>query len=71
MKLVIDIADNKADSFLELLSGYSYVKAKPLSDPDAAVLEELSHIKKALKLADKIKKGKIKSRPVSELLNEL
>jgi hypothetical protein len=71
MKLVIDIADNKADSFLELLKDHSYVKARPLSAPDAAVLEELSHIKKALKLADKVKTGKIKSRPASEFLNEL
>lgn len=71
MKVLIDIADNKAESFMELLKGHSYVKAKPLSAPDAAVLEELAHIKKALKLADKVKTGKIKSRPASELLNEL
>jgi len=71
MKLVIDIADNKADGFLELLKGHSYVKAKPLSAPDAAVLEELNHIRKAFKLAEKVKAGTIKSRPASELLNEL
>ena len=71
MKLVIDIADNKADSFLELLKSHSYVKAKPLSTSDAAVLEELIHIKKALKLAGKVKASEIKSRPASELLNEL
>jgi hypothetical protein len=71
MKLVIDIADNKADSFMEVLKSFSYVKAKPLSAPDAAVLEELTHIKKAFKLADRLKAGKIKSRPASELLNEL
>jgi hypothetical protein len=71
MKLVIDVADNKADSFLELLKGYSFVKAKALSAPDAAVLEELGHIKNAFKLAEKVKSGKIKSRPASEFLNEL
>lgn len=71
MKLVIDIADNKADGFLELLKGFSYVKAKPLSAPDAEVLEELTHLKKAFALAEKVKAGKIKSRPASELLNEL
>jgi hypothetical protein len=71
MKLVIDIADNKVDSFLQLLKGHSYVKAKPLSAPDAAVLEELNHIKKAFNLANKVKTGTIKSRPASELLNEL
>jgi hypothetical protein len=71
MKLVIDIADNRAESFMELLKAHTYVKAKPLSAPDAAVLEELTHIKKAFKLAHKVKTGKIKSRPASELLNEL
>jgi len=71
MKLVINIADNKADGFLELLKEHSYVKAKPLSAPDVAVLEELNHIRKALKLAEKVKAGIIKSRPASELLNEL
>jgi hypothetical protein len=71
VKLVIDIADNKADNFLKLLKSHSYVKAKPLSAPDAAVLEELTHIKKAFKLADKVRTGVIKSRPASDLLNEL
>lgn len=71
MKLVIDIADNKAEGFLELLKSYSYVKAEPLSAPDAAVLDELNHLKEALKLADLVKTGKIKSRPASEFLNEL
>jgi len=69
MKLVIDIADNRAASFMELLKGHSYVKAKSLSAP--AVLDELAHIKKAFKLAEKLKEGKIKSRPASDLLNEL
>ena len=71
MKLVIDIADNKAESFMELLKSYSYIKAKPMAAPDAAVLEELAHIKKAFQLADKVKSGKIKSRLASEFLNEL
>ncbi len=71
MKLVLDIADNEADNFLEMLKTYSFVKTVPLSAPDAAVLEELTHIKKALKLAEKVQSGRIKSRPASEFLNEL
>ena len=71
MKLVIDIADNEAEGFIELLKSYSYVKAKPLSAPDAAVLEELSHLKRALNLSDKVKAGKMQSRPAAEFLNEL
>ncbi|MDP9080442.1 MAG: hypothetical protein M3O71_23715 [Bacteroidota bacterium] len=57
MKLVIDIADNEAESFLELLKCHSYVKAKPLSAPDASVLEELKHLKKAIQLADQVNAG--------------
>lgn len=71
MKLVIDIADNKAENFMELIRGHAYIKAKPLSKPDAEVLEELEHIKKAFKLAKKVKAGEIKGRPIEDLLNEL
>jgi hypothetical protein len=71
MKLVIDVDDSKAKGFLEMLKSHAYVKTKQLSAPDAAVLEELNHIKKALKLAEKVKNGTIKSRPASEFLNEL
>ena len=71
MKLLLDIQDNQAAAFFEMLKGYSYVKAKPISEPDAAVLAEIKHIKRALKDADKIKAGKLIGRPASELLNEL
>lgn len=71
MKMLIEIADSKAASFKELIKGHSYVKAKPLSAPDAAILEEIMHIKKAFKNLEKLKAGKLKTRPASELLNEL
>jgi hypothetical protein len=59
MKLLIDIADNKAASFMELIKNQFDAKAKPISAPDAAVLEELTHIKKAFKNLDKVKAGKL------------
>jgi hypothetical protein len=71
MKVLVDIADNKFDSFMELIKGQAYLKAKLLSAPDAAILEEINHIRKAFKLADKLQAGKIKSRPAAEFLNEL
>jgi hypothetical protein len=71
MKLLIDISDNKAAGFLELIKNYSYVKAKPISVPDAELLEEINEIKKAFKNVEKIKQGKLKGRPAEELLNEL
>ena len=71
MKLLIDIADNKAAGFIEMIKSYSYVKAKPVSATDAELLEEINEIKKAFKNADKIKSGKLKVRSADELLNEL
>ena len=71
MKLLIDIADNKAAGFMRIIKNYSYVKAKPLSIPDAELFEEINEIKKAFKNAEKIKAGKLKGRPAEELLNEM
>jgi hypothetical protein len=71
MKMLVEIADNKAASFRELVKQHFDVKAKPISSPDAAILEEIMHIKKAFKNLEKVKAGKLKTRPASELLNEL
>jgi hypothetical protein len=71
MKVLIDIQDNKAAAFMEMIKDYSYLKAKPLSTPDAELLEEIHEIKKAFKNVDRIKAGKLKGRPAEELLNEL
>ena len=71
MKLLLDIADNKAASFMELISSHSYIKAHELSGPDAELFEEIKEIKKAFKNADFLKAGKLKSRPIEDLLNEL
>lgn len=71
MQLLIDVQDNEVTAFVELLKTYSYVKAEPLSNPDAELLAEIKEIKKAFKNANKIKSGKLKGRPVSELLNEI
>jgi len=71
MKLLIDIADNKAAGFIELMKSYSYIKTKTISAPDAELFEEIKEIKKAFKNAQRIKSGKLKSRPAAEFLNEL
>jgi hypothetical protein len=71
MKLLIDIADNKAAGFMEIIKNYSYVKAKPISAPDAELFEEINEIKKAFKNVESIKAGKLKGRSAEELLNEL
>ena len=68
MKVLLDIKDNRASFFLELLKDFSYVKAKPLTESNSLFLREL---KEAINEVNQIKKGKIKGRPAEELLNEL
>ena len=71
MKMLVEMADNQAANFMELVKQHSYLKARPISAPDAAILEEIKHIKKAFKNLDKLEAGKLKTRPASEVLNEL
>ncbi|HEY9532885.1 MAG TPA: hypothetical protein VIQ77_00030 [Mucilaginibacter sp.] len=68
MKVLLDIKDNRASFFLELLKDFSYVKAKPLTENDAIFLNELKEAVEEVKL---IKAGKITGRSADELLNEL
>lgn len=68
MKVLIDVKDSKADFILELLGNFSFVKAKPISPAKAQLIEE---IKEAVDQLNLVKQGKIKARPVKELLNEL
>jgi hypothetical protein len=41
MKVLLDIPDNKAASLLDVLRSISYVKAKPLTDAKALLMEEI------------------------------
>lgn len=68
MKVMLDIKDNKAASLLEVLRGLSYVKTEPLSEEKALLIKEIKEAVEEMKL---IKKGKLKARPVKELLDEL
>ncbi|MVN20357.1 hypothetical protein [Mucilaginibacter arboris] len=71
MKLLVDVKDNQAADFIEMLKSLSHIKAQPISAPDAALLAEIKEIKKAFKNVTKIKAGKLKGRSAQELLNEL
>lgn len=68
MKVLLDIKDNRATFFLELLKDFSYVKAKPLTESNSIFLNEL---KEAVEEVKQNKAGKLKGRPAEELLNEL
>ncbi|MEJ7677432.1 MAG: hypothetical protein WKG06_06090 [Segetibacter sp.] len=53
---------------MEVLKKFSFVKAKPLTDSKAEILEGIKEAVEEMKL---IKVGKLQARPVEELLNEL
>ena len=68
MKVMLDIKDNKAEFFMELIKNFPFVKAQPISDGKAKVLVELKEAVDNMKL---VKEGKLKGRPARELLDEL
>lgn len=67
-KVILDIQDKKAASPLEVLSGLSYVKTKPLTKSNAEFLEDA---KIAVEEMNQVKKGKLKPKLASEFLNEV
>jgi hypothetical protein len=68
MKVLIDIPDAKAPSFIDVLNHISYVKAKPLTDSKAQLMLEIREAVEELQL---IHSGQKKARNVEEFLNEL
>lgn len=68
MKVLLDIPDNKAQALMKVLRSISYVKAKPLTEEKAQLLKELKQAVKEMKL---VRAGKLKARPIEDLLNEL
>ncbi len=68
MKILLDIPDSKASSFMDVLKSISYVKAKQLTDSKALLLEEIREAVEEMKL---VKAGKKKVRDAEEFLNEL
>lgn len=68
MKVLLDIKDENAAFVLEVLKNFSFVKAKPLSEQKARLLEEIQEAVDNVNLA---KLGKLKPKPLSELLDEL
>jgi hypothetical protein len=68
MKVLLEIQDHKAAFVMELLNSLSFVKAKPVdSDKDLLITE----IKEAVENVKLAKQGKLKAKPLQELLNEL
>ena len=68
MKILLDIKDNKAAFFMEILKNFSFVKATKLTESKAEFLEEFKEAVDEVKLA---KQGKIELQSAREFLNEL
>ena len=68
MKILLDIPDNKASSFMEVLKSISYIKTKKLTDSKAELMLEIREAVEEMKL---IRAGKKKARNAEDFLNEL
>jgi hypothetical protein len=68
MKVLLDVKDNKAKFIMELLTNFSFVKAKQITNEKALLIED---IKDAVEELSLIKQGKIKGIPAKQLLDEL
>ncbi|QJD96389.1 hypothetical protein HH214_11180 [Mucilaginibacter robiniae] len=68
MKVLLEIPDHKASSLMEVLQSISYVRAKPLTEAKAILLEE---IREAVEEMQLIKAGKKQARNAEDFLNEL
>ena len=68
MKLLLDIKDNRASFFMEVLKNFTFVKATPITDKKAVALEGFKEAVEEVKLA---KQGKLETTPLSDFLDEL
>jgi predicted CoA-binding protein len=68
MKVLLDVKENKASFFMELINNFSFVEVQPITSEKALLLQE---IKEAVDTVNLVKKGELFARPAKELLNEL
>ena len=69
MKILLDINDNKASFFLEVLKNFSFVKkATPITNAKANLMQDIKETMDELIL---IREGKLEARNVEDLINEL
>jgi len=68
MKVLLDIKDHKASFVMELLNSLSFVKVQPLTPYKAEVLDG---VREAVNEMKAVKEGRMKGKPVSELISEI
>lgn len=69
MKILLEINEDKAAFFMELLKSFKFVKkATPISDEKA---EKILDIKEAVRELKLVREGKLKARDAEDLIDEL
>ncbi len=68
MMLLLDIKDDKAPFFMEVLKNFSFVKTETLTQSKAQFLKEL---KGSVDEVSRAKQGEIKLKSADELIDEL
>ena len=69
MKVLVDIRNEaKVPFVMEFLSSQSYIKAQPMSDAAAKLMQDLKEAMNEVKLH---RQGKLKLKTAEQLLNEL
>lgn len=68
MYVLLDIKDSKATFIMDLLNHFRFVRVKPITKAKSQLLHE---IKEAVDNVNLVKQGKMKARPISELIDEL
>lgn len=68
MKVLLDIQDSKVSFVLELLNSLNYVKVKPFTENNDALI---SDIKESVEELNLIKEGKLKGILAKDMLSEL
>lgn len=68
MKILVEVPDEKAKSFLDMLKKLTYVRTERLNRKDEEFYEGLKEAVEEVNLA---KQGKIKLKSAKELLDEL
>jgi len=68
MWVLLNIQDSKAPFIMQILQHFKYVKAKAITKEKALLIEDFKEAIEEIKL---VKQGKLKARPVEDLINEL
>lgn len=71
MKVILDIKDDKAVFFMELIKNFSFVKAKRVVSEKDEKQDFINELQEAVEQVNLAKQGKIKLKSAEALLNEL